>query len=367
MSERRPIGPTAVAVSAWLFAACQNDPPAARVIESVDLGPLETSDTIRGRDGGYSGHVFGRSVWLYGDTILSVPDEDGETWHNSSMSFTEDFDARDGLSGFAERNDTVGAPRLFLERTLDEERFNTEHATTDQGKWVLWPGAVVSDPDRNRALVFYLKVLAYPGAFNFEVVGTSIAVWTSLDDVPERRILSAGSRYPTLLFSGDEPQIAAGGVVVSGLLHAYACTGTSKDCVLARAPLSQALERSAWRFWNGAGWTEDWRDACGVMNAHDIVTVHRSPFLERFVAFYSEPLSNDVNYRTAPAPEGPWSDEALAFRALAPTDGIASYSAVGHAELAHDDAEYVTYHRGLAPFESEIRLVRVHFGPSGTE
>ena len=82
-----------------VMLACQGDPPASDVVESVDLGPLETSDTIRGRDGGYSGGVFGRSVWLYGDTVLAISDESGETWHNSSMSFTDDFDPRDGVGG----------------------------------------------------------------------------------------------------------------------------------------------------------------------------------------------------------------------------------------------------------------------------
>ena len=41
------------------------------------MGPLQASPSIQGRDGGYSGVFAGRSVWLYGDTVLSFEGEDG--------------------------------------------------------------------------------------------------------------------------------------------------------------------------------------------------------------------------------------------------------------------------------------------------
>ena len=90
--------------------------------------------------------------------------------------------------------------------------------------------------------------------------------------------------------------------------------------------------------------------------------MHYSPYLESYVAFYSQPRSNEVMFRTAPAPEGPWSRAERAFRALSPSDGAVSYSALAHAEYADGAVEYVSYHRGTAPFASQIRLVRVRFG-----
>ena len=352
-----------LAIFVALFTACDDDggPPAVRVESVRDMGPLETSAAIRGRDGGYSAAVFGRSVWLYGDTILATPDASGGTWHNSSMSFTGDFDAADGVTGFRELRDSVGAPRLFLQPTDAEAVFNAEHATTDQARWVLWPGAVVDDPARNRALVFYVKVLAYPGPFNFQGVGASLAVWTDLTRSPERPTVMPGRPDPRLLFGPGEPALGEGAVVVDDLLYAFDCRGADKACIVARVPLADALDRSAWRFFDGDDWTSAWQQAAEVLRGHDIMSVHYNADFDTFIAVYSEPVSNRVLYRTAPAPEGPWSRATLAFSALAPTDGdgTVSYSAVAHAELAKDGVEFVTYHRGLAPFASEIRMVEM--------
>ncbi|MEZ4363216.1 MAG: DUF4185 domain-containing protein [Kofleriaceae bacterium] len=341
-----------------LAAACGEPAVEIHVRDALELGAVETSATIRGRDGGYSGRLFGHSVWLYGDTILAHPDEAGETWHNSSMSFTEDQVAADGVGGFAEVEDAVGAPRPLLLLTEEERSFNEAHAATDRAKWILWPSALVSDPERSRGLVFYLKVLSYPGAFRFKAHGASLAVLTDLSLSPERPLLGQGTAS-TLLFGEGEPMLGAGAVVVDDVLYAYDCSGSGKQCIVGRVKLADALTRSAWRFWSGADWVSAWRQATHVMRAHDIVTVHWNSTLERFLAFYSQPISNDVMVRSAPAPEGPWSDARRAFRAVPPREGDVSYSAIAHAEYTDEETEYVTYHRGTAPFESEIRLVQV--------
>lgn len=335
-------------------------PPAGSVSSSEDLGPLETNAVIGGRDGGYSGMAFGRSVWLYGDTILVEPDADGSGWHNNSFSWTDDLEPSDGLSGFDEYTDASGAPLYLLSLTPDEVAFNEAHAATDEAKLILWPAGLVEDPERDRVLVFYSKVLARPGAFNFDAVGTSIAVWSDLAQTPARDPRYGGDE-PTLLFTDGRPFLAEGAVSHDGFLFAYDCSGLSKGCVIGRAPLADAVEQDSWRYWDGSNWSADWDRASSVMRAHDIVSVHYSDYLESFVAFYSVPLSNRVEYRTAPEPQGPWSGAGAAFSALTPTDGEVSYSAVAHAELSRDNVEYVSYHRGTAPFRSEIRLVRVEF------
>ncbi len=40
---------------------------------------------------------------------------------------------------------------------------------------------------------------------------------------------------------------------------------------------------------------------------------------------------------------------------------------LAHPELAHDDWEYVSYHRGTAPFRSEIRLVGLRLALAQTD
>jgi len=74
-----------------------------------------------------------------------------------------------------------------------------------------------------------------------------------------------------------------------------------------------------------------------------------------------------VAYRTAPSPEGPWSDEAIAFRGKPGVSGSFDYSGLAHAEYQQGGGrlEYVTYVRTVAPFEVEMRLVRLDFGAAG--
>jgi hypothetical protein len=65
------------AILAIVLASCRNPcledgpQPGFSIVSATDLGVLETTPSIRGRDGGYSATFSGRSVWLYGDTILA--------------------------------------------------------------------------------------------------------------------------------------------------------------------------------------------------------------------------------------------------------------------------------------------------------
>ncbi|HET9402275.1 MAG TPA: hypothetical protein VFO34_15130 [Candidatus Acidoferrales bacterium] len=70
--------------------------------------------------------------------------------------------------------------------------------------------------------------------------------------------------------------------------------------------------------------------------------------------------------RTAPAPEGPWSDELKIFQAARPQDGTNVYDAQAHPEYSEDGSRvmFITYSRATAPFASEIRIVRLEFARS---
>ena len=107
-----------------LLAACGIDSFGA---SAVEVGVLPQAATIQGRDGGPSGLAWGHSVWTYGDTVLNLSDENGTNWHHNSFSITDDLDASDGIGGFMERTDPVGAPRYFIAPPADEAAFNADH------------------------------------------------------------------------------------------------------------------------------------------------------------------------------------------------------------------------------------------------
>lgn len=363
----------ALLVALFALGACGESEAPAVVVATRDLGPLEQAPVIQARDGGYSALVFGESVWVYGDSIMARAGDDGSGWRNNTWSRTTDVAAADGVTGFREHTDGAGVPRELLPQTADEAAFNRAHSGDDcqdpcGARWALWPGPLVWDAARGRALLVYGKIYGEPGEWNFHGVGIGIATWSGLDADPVRPIARPGAEHPTLLWGADEPNFGSAAVVDGDDLYLFGCHGGDKRCRLARAPLARATEREAWRYYAGDdGWSDDIDHAVGLFRAMDMTTVHYNAHLGAWLALYSPPFENRVMMRTAPQLTGPWSAPMLAFETLAPTDDPdhAAYSGLGHAELAGAGGryEYVSYYRGTEPWFGEIRLVEIDFGP----
>ena len=349
-------------------SACRSAGPEAT--SAVEVGVVGQSDTIQGRDGGGSAILWGRSYWHYGDTVLDMPDEYGQNWHHNSYSITEDFDARDGIDGFLEPPDPVGAPRHLIPPSPTELAFNMAHWSDEDGecdeqpcgaRWAVWPSEPIWDEANQRALVFYGLIYAEPGNFNFEGVGASIAVWTDPDGQPERPIIDPDAEHPDLLWTAGEPTWGSGGNIIDGWLHAFACDGDDgwgHDCRLARVELGDIHERSAWRYWDGKGWNADMKKAKVLFEGASILSVQWNEFLGEWLAVYAPSFSGKVVGRTAPELTGPWSREGLLYDAGEDDP----YDAVAHAEYEEDDGRviYVTYSRHTTGwFGTEFPLIRI--------
>jgi hypothetical protein len=345
------------------------DGPQATVLRVRDLGPLTFLPVIRGRDGGFSARFAGRSVWVFGDTFLTTPGEDGNRLRSSTWGWTQQFDAREGLA-ISDPVDRKGAPREFLPFSPAELAYNAEHFREElkkaRSRWALWPGPLVVDPTTGTAFVFYQKVMCGIGSFNFESVGQSIALWDGPDRAPVRPEVRPRTDEPTLLFpKGDAPPVA-GALAVGDSIYSYDCRqeGLIFACTVGRAPFADALKRESWRFFAGHDlWSDDWRAGLPVMNAAPMLSVHWNAHLERFLAVYSTPLVNTVEIRTAKRPEGPWSAARVVLTGVAPKKGSWNYGGLAHAEQAREEGriEYITYYRETGFLKGEIRLVEVTF------
>ncbi len=245
-SRSRPSALNRAPVALLVFVCLGNVEARAQEVEVEairELGPLPFLEVIRGRDGGFSARFRDRSVWVFGDTPTNWPGEDGSSWRSSTWSWTEDFDARDGIAPFHEPVDALGVPGEFLPLTDEEAAFNEQRR--GESRWALWPGPVVWDSVSGRALVFYLKVFSRPtGPWDFYGVGTSLAVWPSPDARPVRPEVRPDAGDPTLLFPAGEPALGAGAVVVGDQLYAYACDCKNLrcPCILASVTLAGQLD-----------------------------------------------------------------------------------------------------------------------------
>ena len=352
-----------------LLLACHA--PELQVLSVNELGPIEQSSMIRGRDGGYSALVFDHSVWLYGDSILSMENEEGSSWCNNTASWTQDFDASDNLTDFT---DWVGdrlVPVEFLPQTEEESAFNDDHSGDHcleepcGARWAMWPGAIVDDPERDRALVFYHLIYGETGEWNFESVGSGIATWGGLDQQPERPVVDPDHEQPTLLWHDPIAAFGAAALVEEDTLYAFACEGGwDKRCLLGRVELAEALELDSWSYWDGTDWSSELDRAAGVFDAHTMLSVHYNATLERYLAVYNRPLDDRVYLRTAERLEGPWSGDEAVFMAEPSYDGDNAYGAMAHPELDRDGGAfiYVSYFRSPADWEGEVQLVELELG-----
>jgi hypothetical protein len=357
------------------LGACASQPaPAAVVGSAQELAPLATPAGVVGRDGAASAALWGEDVWLFGDTFLSVPNAEGMTFVSNTYS-TSGLQLDGGLT-WTQPLDDAGAPAELLWPTAPELAYDVAHESYPDGgcgelpcggRYATWPGATVFDPDGGRALIFYGLVSAAPGDFNFSGIGTGLAVWNgpgTLPLRPEPDVCDGGP--PTALFCADEPGWGEGAALVDGGLYTFACprSGFSNPCQLARVPIDQALDRTAWSYWDGSAWSAQPSAAASLFDGAPILSFYFNAHVGQWMAVYSEPFSNQVAYRTAPALTGPWSREGTLFIADMSDAGGTAYDAYIHPELSEEGGrvQYVTYSRGNGtPFGDEFALWRVTF------
>jgi len=317
---------------------CSEGPPGPKVVSVEDLGALvDASAPTLWRDGGSSVLLGGQVLWAFGDTIFPFRSADGVqlrtntaalAWPGTPLAVSEPLDAN-------------GAPFQFVPFTAEEAAFNA--ASSDE-RIALWPGAMVP-LEGDRALVVVDRLKVHSGALDYEELGTELA------------LAGAGRTTATrlgALFSAPEPSFVHGAVAKDGLLYLYACT-PGGPCRVARAPLETATLRSAYEFYTSAGWTPALARAEAVVPGSTAgFSVAWNEALGKFVAASTPGFSNALEFRTAPSPEGPFSEPTVAFEAPS-----AIYGVYLHPELSSGSTVAVSYSRQESDFSGEIRLLLV--------
>jgi hypothetical protein len=363
-------------------SANSGSPPAATVVSATDLGTLPTNADILGRDEAYSTNFQGHSVWLYGDTALQKPDASGRTFLSNTWSYTDDFNAANGISGFQERPDIVGSPSMLIQETPEENTFNLQHygdncpAHDSQCgyRWAIWPSSITTDPASDQAYVFY-TVQYIDSVGNFKGQGASVATWQSFGSLPGRPSFNPPfvADHPDLMFGQSEPSYGSANLISNSTLYVYGCgedtNGLDKGCRIARVKPATTLDKSTWTFYAGNGqWSSSDVNAVPVFDGLDILSVSWNEYLQQYVAVYASLFSNNVMIRISPNPEGPWSDETLAFTAMGNADGSNIYDAQAHSEYDSNGGQviYITYSHSLQS-GSEVRLVAVQLQKSAQQ
>jgi hypothetical protein len=360
-------------LSIVMTAGAQDVPPIPPVVSITQLGTVTQNPVIYGRDGAISALIDGKSVWVFGDTPMSVPGKEGDYWDDNSLSWTDNLDASQGINLNHDYLDFTGAPAEFLPYLDWEAKYNYAHDShhcTEKpcgAEFAMWPGQPVVDGTDNRVLVPYYELWRMQGGSSWKTVGTGIAV-VSPDGKITRPIENPGSQTPTLMWGPSEVAYDSGSVVVKGTLYSYGCVAgfLVMNCQLGRVALSAALDKREWTFYAGNGtWSANPADAVTVFQGGAAGnTIYYNAYLGMYMAIYSGVYSNDIYYRVAYDPWGPWSKQTLLFTGENGWNNTADYAGEAHTEFAEGNGqtEYVTYAHTTGFLRMDLPLVKVVFG-----
>ncbi len=211
-----------------------------------------------------------------------------------------------------------------------------------------WPSGLVTRPNgdgptrdgTDTVLVFYLNICIYLNATDFAYESLSIGVATARYDPASYVDLSQPAGLPgfaatvvdNTLFAAPA-LYGASPVLADGQVHLYRCTGnlSGAACRIARAPLATALQTAAYTYWDGETCATDIADAVpltfgtgGVPFGGMQVAVlpeaaaklsvdvgagaGASDPTAGYVMSYMLVPDQKVSVRTAPSPQGPWSN-----------------------------------------------------------
>ena len=361
-----------VLAAAPAFAA-DSPPPLPQVQSVTALGLVMQNPVVNARDNAESALFRGKSIWTFGDTSMSVPGAHDTHWADNSMAWTTDLDASAGILLDHDLVDATGAPREFLPYTQAEARYNYTHdkahcsAKPCGAELALWAQQVVPDEARNRLLLFYVEIQRVNGQPDWKTVGAGIAVMTA-DGKVTRPAQNPGSPTPQLMWDKGDGGYIGGSVNVAGMLYSYKCVPdwVVMQCNVARVPLANVLDKSQWRYYAADGsWSANAADAVTVFQGGAAGnSVFYNAYVGAYMAIYAEPFTDNIRYRVAANPWGPWSDAGLLFVGEPAWSGGNDYAAFAHPEFAtgNGQVQYVTYVHTTGFLQQEIPLTQVVFG-----
>lgn len=336
----------------------------------VETLPAQTSlfrnrDGWIGGDGDYSVPLSAdRTLWLFGDSLVGAVQGDARASDsllvNNSMAVQQGKDPAAATLSYFWGRGTDGAGQALL--------------APEDGKGWFWP---YHGARTGRGLALFLIQVDRDGAsaLGFRGVGLSLALVENPDDPPERW-RTTQKKIPWSDFSpAGDTFFGSAALRKDGFLYVYGAQDETragmrhKHMVLARVPDDAVDDFARWQFYDGREWQSDFRKTARL--APDVANEYSVAFQEgigRYVAVYSENgTSEKICVRTAPRPEGPWSDAVAVYTCPEKSwgDDILIYSAKGHPALSTDPHElpvsYIANSMDFGRLLADARLYQPQF------
>ncbi len=366
--------PACLAWTVCPSASAQTGVPPIPAIQSVTpMGAVTQNPLVQGRDGTYSALYNGKSYWLFDDTAMTKANATGNNFIDNTMSSASNLDASQGITLNGDYLDSTGVPTEFMPYLPWEKAYNAAHsssnctATPCGAEFAMWPGPLVPDPARKRALIFYTEIWRVPGQSGWKTIGTGVAIWQN--GKITRPVVNPGAQYSTLIWTGTQTGFAGGWVTIGDTLYTYGCSAgfLVQNCALGQVALENAAIPADWTYYTASGaWSSNPADAVVLFQGGAAGnSVFYDNYLGMYVAIYSGVFSNDVFYRVAYNPWGPWSAQTLIFTGLPGWQNNADYAALAHPEFSQGNGQtqYIVYVQDTGFLAQVLQLVQIVFAP----
>lgn len=253
-----------------------------------------------------------RTLWLFGDTFISTSDahrRDESIMVSNTLAIQHGLDPLTARMSFAWREPNPAILRSdLLPRSPD---VGPQAFLADDDDFRYWPAHGIALD--GKLLVFCMRVAPSTGGLGFSIEGTrATLIDIGADDALALPIHDAAHDLPV-----DFVIASMGAVIHDGWLYALSTHGHPHHAFLIRWAAERALrgDLSGASWWTASGWSSEHEAIALFEDAAPEGSLHFDEALGEWVSVQTTGFGGaDLDIRTAPAPEGPWSARRTFFR-----------------------------------------------------
>ena len=287
----------------------------AKVAELVGTGSMNDTGRRWGVEGTDLGHMFmvgNKLAMAFGDTFGGPPAKDFYSVRHA--------DWRSNVIASIDPPASPAAGLPFRGMITDRPGHARELIASKKVKGVqetVIPTYGIATGPKNATMnLQYMSVQSFDQAGHWRLTGSGIASSTdggvTWRDQPTAH-WPANSKFGQVAYvrpgGPDDPAAPVpAGSAPGGTVYVYGIPGGRYgDLSLARVPAAQLTDASAYRYWNGTGWTAGEASAVPVVKGPvGELSVRWSSYYQRWMMMYLVDDTGEIVLRTAPAPTGPW-------------------------------------------------------------
>ncbi len=269
-------------------------------------------------------HSDGRVYFLFGDTF-GPPGRPGASgdWRSNTMAYTTDFTASDGITFDGWITGASGQARALIEGRHDPNDGSGEVTKIPTAGWSI----------QGRQFLWFMSVKQWKKPGRWEVNYSEIAY----SDDDGNRWSRSGTRWP-----GNSNFIQVAVAEQSGYVYFWGVpAGRFGGVKLARVLPPDVLNKAAYRYYTGTGWSASETEGVLVVDPPvGELSVSWNPYLQRWIMMYLNESTARIELREAREPEGPWS---APWEIASARDYPALYGAFMHGKFVENNGETVYF------------------------